>query len=98
MRGKICAPTTLDEINALINLHKDERAPGVDGLLATMLKSSSVMFKSKLTDLVNEMLTSGEVATSLQTGRMTFIDKKKPSLEITKKKPYNFEHHNKACS
>ena len=83
---EVCAPTTLDEINALINLHKDERAPGVDGLLATMLKSSSVMFKSKLTDLVNEMLTSGEVATSLQTGRMTLIDKKEPSLEITKKR------------
>ena len=51
-----------------------------------MLKSSSVMLKSKLTDLINEMLTSGEVATSLQTGRMTLIDKKGPSLEITKKR------------
>ena len=44
------------------------------------------MFKSKLTDLVNEMLTSGEVANSLQTSIMTLIDKKEPSLEITKKR------------
>ena len=72
---EVCAPTTQEEILDLINSHKDEHAPEVDGLLSTMLKSSSIMIKRMLTDLVSKLLASGEVTNSLKTGCMTLIDK-----------------------
>ena len=52
-----------------------------------MLKHSSHKYKQKLTDLVNDMMDAGEVASTFQTGWMTLIDKKEPSLEVTKKRP-----------
>ena len=52
-----------------------------------MFKHSSHKYKQKLTDLVNDMMDTGEVASTFQTGWMTLIDKKEPSLEVTKKRP-----------
>ena len=40
-----------------------------------------------LTDMFNHMLRSGSVPESLQTGKMTLIDKKQPSLEVKGKQP-----------
>ena len=40
-----------------------------------------------LTDMFNHMFRSGSVPESLQTGKMTLIDKKQPSLEVKGKQP-----------
>ena len=40
----VCAPTTAKEIKEIIDSHKSDRAPGVDGVLAEMLKQASVEF------------------------------------------------------
>jgi len=37
--------------------------------------------------VINKILESGEVPSVLLTGKITFIDKKKPSLEVSEKKP-----------
>ena len=36
--NKVCRPTSVEEVTELVNSHKDERAPGVDGLKSNMLK------------------------------------------------------------
>ena len=61
--------------------------PGVDGITANMLKLSSLAFRTKLTELVNEIIQEGEVPESLFIGKMTLIDKKEPSLLVGKKCP-----------
>ena len=83
----VCTPTSAKEIKEIIDSHKSDRAPGVDGVLAEMLKHASNVFVQVLTDQINRVLEAGEVPEMLQTGKMTLIDKKKPSLEIQNKRP-----------
>ena len=81
----VCAPCSKEKIMEIIIIIKLIRAPGVDGVLTTMLKNASDKFISKLTKMINIFLTNGDVPAILNTGKMTFIDKKEPSLEISKK-------------
>ena len=41
---QVSKPTSVEELNEIHNLHKDERAPGVDGLMSLMLKSSRTLY------------------------------------------------------
>ena len=66
---------------------KDDRAPGVERVTTRMLKHASDQFKLMLTDLLNSILTEGEVPQALLIGKMTLIDKKEPSLLVNKKRP-----------
>ena len=50
-----------------------------------MLKGASPSLKTLITSVINESLAEGNVLGSLQVGKMTLIDKKKLSLEVTKK-------------
>ena len=86
-KSDVCKPATLAEITDLINSHKSDRAPGVDGVQADMLKHASAPFIQTFTEVINEILESGEVPSVLLTGKMTLIDKKKPSLEVSEKRP-----------
>ena len=86
-KSDVCKPATLAEITDLINSHKSDRAPGVDGVQADMLKHASAPFIQTFTEVINEILESGEVPSVLLTGKMTLIDKKKPSLEVSEKQP-----------
>ena len=52
-----------------------------------MVKSSSNKYMAKFTELITDILHEGYVPDSLQTGKMTLIDKKEPSLDIQKKQP-----------
>ena len=75
---EICKPVTVEEVRETISTIKTDRAPGIDGILSTMVKNTSTKFVEKLT---------GDVPEILQTGKMTLIDKKEPSLEASKKLP-----------
>ena len=70
-----------------INLHKSDWAPGVDCVLAEMLKNVSHSFIQVLTNQVNQVLEACKVPSILQIGKMTLINKKKPSLEVKNKGP-----------
>ena len=83
----VCKPATLGEITDLIYSHKSDRAPGVDRVQAEMLKHASVPFIQTFTRVINKILESGEVPSVLLTGKMTLIDKKRPSLELSEKRP-----------
>ena len=83
--NEVCAPCSKEKIMEIIKGIKLNRAPGVDGVLTTMLKNASDKFIIKLTEMINICLTNGDVPAILNTGRMTLIDKKEPSLEISKK-------------
>lgn len=52
-----------------------------------MLKHAGPGALAFLTNLINEILQEGKVPESLQTGKMTLIDKKKPSLLVSGKRP-----------
>ena len=52
-----------------------------------MIKGVSTTFIGKMTEVVNGSLKEGKVPTSLLVGKMTLIDKKKPSLDVVKKRP-----------
>ena len=65
---------------------KDDRAPGVERVTTRMLKHASDQFKLMLTDLLNSILTEGEVPQALLISKMTLIDKKEPSLLVNKKR------------
>ena len=52
-----------------------------------MLKYAGPEAIKAITDLFNHMLQQGYVPECLQTGRMTLIDKKQPSLLVTGKRP-----------
>ena len=81
----VCAPCSKEKIMEIIIIIKLIRAPGVDGVLTTMLKNASDKFIIKLMEMINICLTNGDVPAILNTGKMTLIDKKEPSLEISKK-------------
>ena len=59
--GEVCAHITVKELTEMIGSFKDDRAPGVDDVTAKMLKAASAKFLSKLTEVVNGMLETGEV-------------------------------------
>ena len=46
-----------------------------------MVKNTSTKFVEKLTELIYDCFETGDVPEILQTGKMTLIDKKEPSLE-----------------
>ena len=84
---EVCAPCTNDEVVKIIKNIKPNRAPGVDGVLTTMLKNASTNYVAKLTEMINICLKQGDIPAVLNTGKMTLIDKKEPSLEVSKKRP-----------
>jgi len=85
--SEVCAPCSKEKIIAIIKSIKAGRAPGVDGVLTTMLKNASDKYFTKLTEMLNICIESGDVPEILNTGKMTLIDKKEPSLEVSKKRP-----------
>ena len=52
-----------------------------------MLKLAGPVALNYITDLINEIPQEGRVPETLQTGKMTLIDKKKPSLLVSGKRP-----------
>ena len=84
---EVCAPVTLAQVQLLINRLKDDRSPGVDGITTSMLKYAGQEALSVITTMFNQMLSQGFVPECLQTGKMTLIDKKQPSLLVTGKRP-----------
>ena len=84
---EVCAPCTGEEVKKVIKGLKPNRAPGVDGVLTTMIKNASDNFIDHFTSLINRCFAEGDVPKIYNTGKMTLIDKKEPSLEINKKRP-----------
>ena len=82
---EICYEASINEVLEVINSIKVDRAAGVDKVLSTMLHSASHGFLVRLTLMINGCLASGYVPSSLQMGKMSFIDKKEPSLEVKNK-------------
>ena len=68
---EICRKVDITHIDESIKKIKEDRAPGVDGITANILKLSSLAFRTKLTELVNEIIQEGEVPESLLIGKMT---------------------------
>ena len=75
------------EIKGVVARNKDTRASGVDEIPTLLFKNASQRFYEKLTLLVNNCLLQGETPQCLNTGKMTLIDKKQPSLKISNKRP-----------
>ena len=87
------------EVKVIIDSHKSDRAPGVDGVLAEVLKQASVDFVQVLTDQINRVLEAEEVPEMLQTGEMTLIDKKKTVIGDSEQETSNcFEYISKCNS
>ena len=84
---EVCAPCSIEEVKKVVKGLKIKRAPGVDGVLTTMLKNASDKFICHFTGLINNCFRDGDIPQVFNTGKMTLIDKKEPSLEITKKRP-----------
>ena len=85
--AEVCATITLPTVSDLVSKLKRDRAPGVDGVSSAMLMAAGPLALELLTDMFNHMLRIGRVPDSLQTGKMTLIDKKQPSLEVKGKRP-----------
>ena len=86
-KSTVCGKIDVPQLEVILKGLKDDRAPGVDGVTTRMLKYASDEYKSRLTDLLNSILTEGEVPQALLVGKMTLIDKKEPSLLVSKKRP-----------
>ena len=85
--AEVCANITLSTVSDLVSKLKRDRAPGVDGVSSAMLMAAGPLALELLTDMFNHMLGIGGVPHALQTGKMTLIDKKQPSLEVKGKRP-----------
>ena len=70
----------------MIRFLKSDRAAEADDVLSAMLKGASPKMITLLTSVINESLAEGSVPSSLQTGKLTLIDKKEPSLDVMKKR------------
>ena len=84
---EVCCPTNEGEVREVIRSVKLDRAEGVDNVSSAMLKGASPTMITLITGIINESLMEGKVPGALQTGKMTLIDKKEPSLEVSKKRP-----------
>ncbi|XP_023345051.1 uncharacterized protein LOC111714221 [Eurytemora carolleeae] len=84
---EVCCPTNEREVREVIRSLKLDRAAGVDNVSSAMLKGASPTMITLITGIINESLMEGKVPGALQTGKMTLIDKKEPSLEVSKKRP-----------
>ena len=85
--AEVCANITLSTVSDLVSKLKRDRAPGVDGVSSAMLMAAGPLALELLTYMFNHMLRIGRVPDSLQTGKMTLIEKKQPSLEVKGKRP-----------
>ena len=83
---EVCCLISAQEVREIIDSHKKERAPGVEGILTGMLKNANSNYINKFNNLINKMFVEGDVPATLQT-RMPLFDKKKPSLDMKKKPP-----------
>ena len=83
----MCAPVSESHIQEVISGLKNERSPGVDNITSSMLKLAGPEALKFITSLVNDILREGKVPESLLTGKITLIDKKKPSLLVLGKRP-----------
>ena len=79
---EVCQPVSLNQVMDLVAKHKDSRASGIDGIPTRLFKNASGMFYEMMTDMINDCLESGTSPQCLNTGRMTLIDKKEPSLQV----------------
>ena len=84
---EVCHEASINEVLVVVNSIKADQAAGVDKVMSTMLHSASHGFLVKLTSMINGCLASGYVPSSLQSGKMMFINKKEPSLEVKNKRP-----------
>ena len=84
---EVCCPTNESEVKGMIRSLKSDRAAGADDVSSAMLKGASPKMITLLTSVINESLAEGSVPDSLQTGKLTLIDKKEPSLDVSKKRP-----------
>ena len=84
---RVCRPVGEAEIGRIVNGLKRHRAPGVDGVTPMMLKCAGPVLLNQLTELFNAILGEGCVPEALAVGKMTLIDKKSPSLNVSDKRP-----------
>ena len=63
---------------------KLQRGPGVDNVSVAMLKYACPCFLTMLTKVIHKTFQEGKVPETLLVGRMTLIDKKSPSLLLSK--------------
>ena len=83
---EVCCLTNESEVKGMIRFLKSDRAAEADDVLSAMLKGASPKMITLLTSVINESLAEGSVPSSLQTGKLTLIDKKEPSLDVMKKR------------
>ena len=84
---QVCRPVEETEIESIINGLKRHRAPGVDGVTTMMLKCAGPVLLGQITQLFNAILEEGIVPEALAVGKMTLIDKKASSLNVSDKRP-----------
>ena len=84
---EVCAEASVQEIKRMVTDHKDSRASGSDGIPTQLFKNASQKYYIQVTALVNACLSTGETPESLNSGKMTLIDKKEASLSVNKKRP-----------
>lgn len=79
---EVCQSVSTNQVMDLVAKHKDSRASGIDGIPTRLFKNASGLFYEMMTDMINDCLESGTSPQCLNTGRMTLIDKKEPSLQV----------------
>ena len=60
-QDEVCQPVGVADVMEVIKSLKTDRAPGIDNVTPPMLKSASISFIGKLTEVVNESLSEGKV-------------------------------------
>ena len=85
--SEVCSPVLKSKIIELIGKLKDTRASGIDNIPTMLFKNASELYYDRLTEMINRCLTSGQTPQILNVGKMTLIDKKEASMQISKKRP-----------
>ena len=71
----ICSPFTMTELSDILIVLPNEKASGVDGIPNELLKHSGETFRQYLLMFLNQIIASGEVPASLNTGKCILIHK-----------------------
>ena len=83
----MCSPVLKSKVIELIGKLKDTRASGIDNMPTLLFKNASDLYYDRLTEMIDRCLTSGQTPHILNVGKMTLIDKKESSMQISKKRP-----------
>lgn len=86
-------PFLVSEVEKAISGMKNNRAPGSDGLLAEFFKAGGTILSKKLTDLFNNIMTTGNIPVEWKEAMVIILHKKGPKNEMKNYRPITLLSH-----